>query len=394
MKILRILLIISALSALASLPAFGFENTKVMPKGVRNITVKSVSATIDEKTNSAGIAQPIAQPMQKKITFKDILAKEAPLKQSQIRAMMLKGGFEEADTLGQMNAQMQGSVSVVAPIFTYGATERLTLALAIPYYNAHMAADLGFESTGTAQEFVDSLATPLNNQLASARDAGGKLNNAVGELNSKLVANGFAPLEDWAATCSKVRQTMNGVVLPTGKVDDPNNLIDIPFGSGVLDVFSSVISDQVLGLGFVLNEFGKYTYQQPAIIEKRMADGDEKIEVENRNVQYKLGDKIDGGASLQYEPSFGLIAGVGYAYFKKFGDHFDAPTAEIRKTLAADTAQESAHFEGKLGYTGVPAYQRGSIPIPFSTTIEYKKHISSKNMPTSDLVTLETAVFF
>jgi hypothetical protein len=410
MKMLSAVFFSSSLLIMTSLPVYGFESTKVLPKGIRNVTVKSVNAAIDEKTNSQGTAEPIAQPLQKNITFKDILKKETPLKQSQIRALMLKENFQESDSLGQMNAEMKGDVSVIAPIFSYGITERLTLAIAVPYYSAHMAVDLGFESTATAQDFVNQLSTPLNNQLTSARDAGGKLNNAVGDLDDKLVANGFSPLREWEgkgvgditlagkyllsdASILKFA-TMNGVVLPTGKVDDPNNLIDIPFGDGTLDVFASLISDQVLGLGFSINEFGKYTYQQPTIIEKRMADGDEKIEVETRNVAYKLGDKIDAGSSFQYEPQFGLVAAVGYSYFKKFGDHFDGPSASIRETLSGNSAQESTHFEGKLGYSGVPAFQRGSIPVPFSTTIEYKKHIASKNMPTSDLVTLETAVFF
>src|SRR5690606_19827105 len=130
------------------------------------------------------------------------------------------------------------------------------------------------------RRFVAALSDPGHNQLTSAREAADKFNNAVRELNAKLVANNYQELEDWHGeglgdTTALAKYLVYnegplasavtaGFVAPTGRVDDPDILNDIAFGDGQWDIFSQVAFDQTLNRNVFFNQYAKYTWQLPS----------------------------------------------------------------------------------------------------------------------------------
>ncbi len=401
--------ILSSLGLLSGM-AQGFEHTKTLPKGIRSVIFRTVHTELNEKTNGSGVKESLEKPLNKDYKFSDAMKNDSETKKNRNRAYLAKEGFNEDDPLGRMNADLTGQVTVFAPIVSYGLSEKFTLAIAIPIYRASMDVELGFEPSEEAQGFLNSLAEPHSNKASIARDQGQKLNDAVGELNQKLADNGFKQLGYWSETglgdmtlAGKYRffetsflkiATTTGAVLPTGRTDDPDNLTDIPFGDGTWDIFSSLSFDQPIGAGFFFNQYGKYTYQAPARRSVRLETDDEAIEVDKRFVDYKMGDKVDAGISLQWESQNGMGAGLGYTYYRKLGDDYKVDPDVVENELEENTDQFATHAEAKVSFSGVPAYRSGAIPVPFSTGIEYKRHLSSINMPVSDLVTFDMAVYF
>ena len=183
-----------------------------------------------------------------------------------------------------------------------------------------------------AQRLVDVLHSEGYNQTEQARAVAGQLNQFIGAMNAKLALNNFQALNNWegrgvgdttvAAKYRFVDEALNkfavtaGVVAPTGRVDDPDHLIDIPFGTGAWAGFSSFIADQYLTNDLFLNQYAKFTYLAPARKEIRLKTSDEAIEVDKRGF-LSIGSQIDMGASAQYEPSNGAVAGVGYVFSAK-----------------------------------------------------------------------------
>lgn len=395
---------------LAGQSLLGFEHTKVLPKGVRNLTIKSVRTSIGKKSNKEGIVEGIASPLEKEMTFKKVVNGESGLKKTQLEALMLYKEFSPDDSLGKLSADMQGNVAVTAPVFSLGLLDNLTLALAVPFYQADMAIKLGFQiERDNANKLLRTLEE--QNQIGAANDVAAKLNDAEGSLNGKLRDNGFRELKDWhgegvgdVTIASKYKAlddeilkvaSTNGFLLPTGKTSHPDILNDIPFGKGTLDFFSTLALDQHIREDLFFNQFVKYTHHFPARRKMRMVTEEEAIEVDTLNVRYELGANIDAGTSLQYEPESGLVLGLGYNFAKKMGDKYivsDRP--DTVNKLEKDTHQLAQYWEAKIGYSGVHAYKRGEIPAPFSATVEYKKHIASVNTFTNDFVTMDLALFF
>lgn len=390
--------------------ALAFESAKVLPPGVRNLDLRSVQTTIEEKTDGSGTAQPLAQPLSQDLTFSKIAKDEDPLKSTQLKAFLLSNGFAETDSVGQFKGDLNGSLAVFAPIASYGLTDKLTLAIAAPYYRAATSIKVGFTPNATAQRFLNQLALTENNQTAAAREAGEKMNAAVARLNTKLVDHGFAELKDWndsgfgdITVAAKVRAldagflalaTTGGVVLPTGRADDPNILNDMPFGDGQWDVFGQVAIDEPLVGGLFLNQHVKFTEQLPGKKDVRLIDADEKIAVGDDKAKFKLGDKWDAGASLQYEANFGLVAGAGYTYFRKYGDVYRDVPGPTKSELEKGTDQVAHNSEAVLGYSTIPAYQRGTFVAPLELKLTYTNQLASRNLPVTDLVQLDFNLFF
>gem|GEM_PF-910537 len=398
-------------------PLFAFEHTKVLPRGVRGLAVRTVDTRLSSKTDASGTALPLGAPLEKDLTFARIVAGEEATKGKQLQAFLMANGFSEEEAVGTFTADLKGRVQVVAPIASYGLTDSLTLALAVPYYRANTAVEVGFRQNERAAAFLAALASPEQNQIEAARDATSKLNNAVARLNAKLIENNYSALEDWQAAgvgdvtlAAKYRvfdvgpvagAFTGGVVAPTGRTDDPDILTDIPFGDGQWDAFGQVAFDQPISHYIFINQFAKYTWQAPGRKSVRDVTDKESIEVKNISTRFKLGDKIDAGLSANYLSPGGVVVGLGRTWFRKFGDRYEAAGSEgsiqdgeARPQLSKNSDQFSEHNEFALGYSTIPAFQRGKFPAPLEIKFGLQQQVRSRNMPVSDLAQIDASLFF
>lgn len=405
------LLLFSLVVAIAP-PALALEDTKIMPVGIRRVSLRTLGTVINKKTDADGVKQDLSKPLEKDLTFNDVLKSEKdPLKKQLSTGFLLYEKFNLTDSVGDFKADLSGRVTVFAPIVTYGLTSKVTIAAAMPIYNMAMTPSVAFNANALGSRFLSTLANSYNNQTEAARDAGGKINDAVGQLNKKLSDNGYRPIANWKVAglgdlqvLSKIQvldarfvksAVTAGAVAPTGRVGDPDNLIDKGFGDGQWDLFAGLAGDEPIGAtGFFVNQYVKYTAQLPGKKTVRLITEDEPIEVPKGSVHFKLGDKLETGASLQYaNATSGIGGGIGYNYYNKWKDLYR--NAGISKvTLEKNTFECMHQAEFELSYSSVPAFLRKEIVLPFETKLNYKRHLASKNMAVTDFLQLEAGVFF
>ena len=391
-------------------PALAFEDTRVMPAKIRRLTLRVVTTNIADKTSSTGGKIGLASPLEKDLTYKDIIKSEKdPVKKALTAGFVDYQKTDRGQAVGTFRGDIKTRVTVFAPVFTYGLTNRITLAAALPVYNMATSVGLGFQSNQNGQQFLGLLSNNTNNQTASAREAAEKINNAVGRLNDKLQDNGYRRLNNWQATGmgdlqlltkglivddSAIKFAMTGgVVAPTGGIDDPDNLLDKGFGDGQWDLFGKAALDEPLSdTGLTLNQYASYTVQLPGQKTVRLVTSDETIEVEKRRVAYKLGDKVQAGTSLQFADDSGFSSGMGYNYHFKFADIYKAGATS--KILQKDTLESAHEAEFEIAYSTVPAFQRKQIAVPMESKLSYKRQLASRNMPVTHFIQLDTGIFF
>lgn len=401
-------------SSTASLTAFAYEDAKVMPEKIRRLTYRFVFSDIAEKTDSTSAAFPLSRPLSKALTFKDIVkAEKDPLRSALTSGFIEAEGFQLSDAVGHFAADVKTRVQVSAPIFAYGLTSETTLALALPIYRMQTAAEVSFQASPNGQQFINSLASDYNNQTSSAREAAAKLNDAVERLNNKLVENGYKRLDSWqggglgdAQIVLKHSSFSSGVfslatqailTVPTGRVDDPDNLLDKGFGDGQWDFALGVASEESLdnlqeGLSF--SQYLRVTEQFPGRKTLRLVTEAETIEVDKSEIDFDLGTRLEAGAAILVSPQqSGWGGALGYNFARKDFDRFQAPH-ETRKVLEKDSLEVQHQAEAEIIFSGVPAFRRGSIPIPFELKLAYKHQLSSRNMPVTHMVQVDTGVFF
>lgn len=398
-----------AFAGLAS--AYGFESTTVLPEGIRNLSVTNITTSLNKKRNEHGSFEPLAEKLWKPLRFKNVIAGESGLKKLQLESLLLiEPDFNGETTLGDFTADVHGNLSVTAPIFAYGITDRLTLAVAIPYYVVNSDISIGFKPNRNADAFIASLADQKTSNTAAAREVAGKFNRAVGRLNEKLERNGYQTFGEWSeqgvgdmtvaakylaynSDPLKVAFT-TGLVLPTGRIDDPDIFTDLPFGDGQTDIFAAVTVDEPFANGFVLNQFAKYTRQLPGRRPVRWKTEDELIEVDTKDTRFDLGDKVELAVSLQFKGQEGFIAGIGGLAQQKFGDRYLVSDPEVAKELERETDSKVLYGLAQVGYSTVPAFRRGEFPAPLMISFQYRKHYGGMNTPVTNLSQLDFKVFF
>lgn len=389
------------------------EDAKVMPAKIRRVTIRFVGTDIKEKTDGGFNAVPLSKPLNKALTFNDILKGEKdPVKNALTSGFLTAEGFNSADAVGQFAADVKTRVQVTAPIFTLGLTSSTTVAVALPIYKMQTAAEVSFQANDMGQKFINALTSDFNNQTSSAREAAAKLNDAVSRLNNKLSDNGYRTLQNWTGQglgdtqlVIKNRTYESGafalatqavLTAPTGRIDDPDNLLDKGFGDGQWDIaIGTAVEESLAGVvdGLSLSQYVRYTDQLPGQRTLRLVTSAETIEVPKDRVTFDLGNRFETGAAALLSTQAGWGGALGYNYSFKASDRYEAPQ-ETRIVLEKDTLETQHQAEAEIVYSGVPAFRRGSIPVPFEVKLAYKRQLSSRNMPISHQVQIDTGVFF
>ena len=114
----------------------------------------------------------------------------------------------------------------------------------------------------------------------------------------------------------------------------------------------------------------KLTYAEEAV---RIKTLENPLSAQTKILNKKRGSELELGGSIQYEPSFGITAGLGLSHEAKEKDHYQIKDEASLLALEKGTNSKRQFVEAKLGYSGIEAYKRGSLPIPFSLEWTYKK---------------------
>lgn len=398
------------LAAFVSTNSFAFESTKVLPKGVRNLDIRSIYTQTSKKTDLHGNEVSLAVDLYKPVKLYNVLQGETGLKKTQLAAFMDAQGFKEEDTVGDFRASLNAQINVWAPVLAWGITDKVTLAGAIPYYSTSTDINVGFRTNAGGDALIRAFQQPEVNYYYAAVEASDKFARAVPRLNERLEKNGYQSLDNWNQSgwgdftlAAKAlvfdspvlrSSTTFGFNAPTGRTDNPSILTDLPYGDGQWDLFAQLTFDQVINKNVFFNQFYKYTNQLPGRKEVRWKTFDETVEATRHQTDFKLGDKIDAGVSVQFEQDNGLNAGLGGLYYRKFGDRYEADLIDVKNELKRATDQDALYWQARLGYSTVEAYRRKEFAAPMSVTIEYRKQYESQNLAVTDFTQIDLNLFF
>lgn len=401
---------LSILLGFLAMEAKAFEDTRVLPKGVRRLNFTALSTQISKRSDASGGEVSIIDRLNKDINFSLLVSTQRGLKKTSIPAFLANVGGENSSLAGSFLADAGLDLAGYGVQFNYGITDNVTLGIGVPIYKASVRLSTGFRMSDTSQRLTRLLTRPEYNQVEAARQVLSKLNNPRPVLNGLLRSNSYQDLQDWegsgigdmivglkwrsyrAATWGVALTT--GVVLPTGKRDDPAILNDFRIGDGQFDLFQTVTVDKNLARNWRVAAHAKYTYQAPAQKQLRHESATALFSPTSSTAHFKLGDKYELGASTRLATDVGLDLQTGVVFSGKTADNYHDLPADVQRNYEKNTKARAYIWENALGYSSVEAYKRKELAVPFSVQLGFKKHLSSVNSPISDQVSVDFAVFF
>lgn len=403
------------------------DTAQVLPKGVSNVSVVNYNYfDIDERYDPDGNEEDIAANYNA-----DLNSTVFP----DLRFLEVSFGGPLPDgtaTVGQSLVDFTLEYNWWEFIYAYGLTEKVTLAVLIPYNDSRnkVSADLD-TSSATVGKFpvpgaydpttdpplipIAGGGTPLTRQDIFDLLGPGLDINQDGQITGLEPAGfGYDPVETWSGSdigdvelIAKVGLSdgdlwrtafTGGLRLPTGVVDDPDNLVDVPTGDGQMDVILRFHADYKGFDKLFVNTTVKYEVQLPDEETKRVPD-DVNLPLTSASNKEKvdrdLGDILDLELMGSYRLSREWSVGLKYRYMAKSKDDVSGNGGLQYSSLEEETDFTSHMGFLSVGYSTVQKYLDEGSGIPFNVNLEYRDRFAGKNNVTvSQYLSLSFNLFF
>jgi hypothetical protein len=174
--------------------------------------------------------------------------------------------------------------------------------------------------------------------------------------------------------------TTVGARLPTGQLDDINDLADYPFGRGAYALLFRLNNDFIFINNFLWNISLKYDFYLPDSRTLRVpSDADRPLTPIIDRISRKYGNIFEFETTLRY--TFLEIWDVSllYIYGNKEGDRITGNKRLNYAPLEAQTNYMEQIYRVSVGLNTLPLYKRGSFPVPLTFSVQYRDRFAGNN---------------
>jgi hypothetical protein len=300
--------------------------------------------------------------------------------------------------------------------FAHGLTDRLTVGFELPYYvvrndvDAEVLSGIGSSAnvglrTGpgvglcAAPVPVLPLACP-NTRRFTTED----VQKLLGSGLNGIPGFGFKRIEDfsdngigdillgakyqyWRSRDLRLAAG-GGVRFPTGRQDDPDDLVDMSWSSGAYGLIARFQNDWIVSnlwktsptpasVGvpvagdLILNGTFRYEWVLPDQATLRVGDANTLTTTRER-LDRDLGDRFDLEVSAQYQLSSAWAFSLIYRYGFKLKDEFTSHRGLDTSVLEKDTDSTEQVYITKLSYSTVPLFLAGRFPLPLEVALSWR----------------------
>jgi hypothetical protein len=228
-----------------------------------------------------------------------------------------------------------------------------------------------------------------------------RTNNGFGDLEAGFRYQ-YLRTEDWRLAVTA------GARFPTGTVDDPDDLVDYPLGTGAYAVLLRLNNDWTvshLWTGptppgtpgeLVLNGTFRYDLYVPDKELKRVSDDvNNPITANRENVSRDLGDRFEFEVSAHYLLPKGFFVSGLYRYAFKLEDQVSGNRGFAYESLEEETARSEHIAIATLGYSTLGLYRDKAFPVPLVASVSYRNRFAgSNNVFRSQYIALSLEVYF
>jgi hypothetical protein len=293
--------------------------------------------------------------------------------------------------------------------FGYGVTDRFSLGAKVPYWwvknnvNAAVVANAGNANVGVGTgggivsvldpTFDHFITTEEVQALLGAVYGYHRVETWSGQGLSDIEAGGryqYLRNDAW-------RLAFTGAVrLPTGKVDDPDNLMDYGFGQGAYALLFHSNNDFTGWDRWAFNATLIYEWVLPDRQVLRVpSDVNLPITANKENVKRNLGDRYGVDVTANRAIGEPLTVFARYKYKVSGKDHVSGSKGYAYASLEQETDwMEQVYYVGAT-YSTVPRYARTRSGVPWAATLQYRNRFDGKNnVLKSDYVSATVQVYF
>jgi hypothetical protein len=382
------------------------DSAEVLPKGVSRLDVTSnLYFPVKKQFNDDGDEEDVAADYNTSLDsryFPDLALVEA--------GFGLPAG---SGTLGNSIVSFEYEFTDLIFTYQYGLTDKLTLGIYIPYWWQKTKVDARLDSSNATigrnplwGQVGDPFGTPL------IPIALGGIPLTTEDILTLLTEEyGYKRLGTWSDSgisdieiggryqyydSEKWRLAFTGGMrLPTGEVDDLDNLVDEAFGDGAYVLIARLNNDYKVSKNLLLNATIGYELPLSYHEQKRILyDANDPITDIKETVEIDPGDSIKFEASGKYEFTKAVSCYILYKYAHKDKDKVTSPIRVRYQSLEDETDVISHIAIVGLSYSTLSLYMEKKFPIPLDFSISYRTRFAGKNIFKSKYIILRFSAYF
>jgi hypothetical protein len=383
---------------------------KTLPKGVRIIGYRNVTTgKIKENFNNSGQESSLGASFKVDAsTFNEL--------SGNIIAPNLDEKAYNALTVGEYEVDAQAQFNVQGMGFGWGITDRIMFYSEIAYYNAHVKTNI----KRTAGNSYNEVAKMLEESSAP----GDAYNNAIAEnlrrmvdVNERTIQSAitnyyqYKPIGDWHGSGYGDMETgfmtkvidkgtwglmlYPGVILPTGREDDPDILQDVGFGDGQTDIFGEAATGYVVNDHLSFGTIFRYTYQMPTEKTLRIPEErDFQLSPNKGKFNVKYGDKLNWTVNSTLSFNDWLSFTPVYRFMYQMPSKYESKYEKANEYLAYNSHRMEQQAQLTTTFSSITPFLKKEFILPAQVNVNLVKTITGKNVPAQERFEVEFRMLF
>jgi hypothetical protein len=331
--------------------------------------------------------------------------------------------------IGRSAVSFEYDVNIIEFNYAYGITDKLSIGIKIPYWDFENKVSATLDTTnatfgknpffGVAAPPLGAaplapIAPPFNAVRLTSQDAQnliGKGLDVNGDGRIDIPGYGFNPIKTWSRRGISDIEGMlryqyyksenwrlaltGGIRFPTGRQDDPDSLVDYPFGTGAWAGLFRAHGDYIGTKNLMLSATLKYDLYLPDHKVMRIPDDVNQPLTRNKEeVDRKIGDFFEIEMSGTYEFLKGLSCFLVYKVGYKWKDDISGNMGFAYNTLEAESnAKEHVYIIG-FQYSTISAYLAKEFPLPLVAYVGYRNRFAGENLLKSEYIDVGLTIYF
>ncbi len=384
------------------------DDALVLPKGRSSGTLENLFyLATGERYNPSGNPEGIASGFDGRTLDSSVFPLLQPLDQ-------FVGG---SASIGDSRVRFRYHYNITNITFAHGITDRLTVGFEIPYYDVRndvnasvnsapgSSANVGLRTGPGPGPLCGSTAPVLplacpNTRRFTTED----VQRLLGEGLPGIPGFGFKSIRDfsdnglgdillgakyqyWRSQDARLAAG-GGVRFPTGRQDDPDDLVDMSWSAGAYGLFARFQHDYLLsnwwkerptpasvGIAaagdLILNGTFRYEWVLPDSATLRVGEPDTLTTTRER-LDRDLGDRFDFEFSALYQLTSAFALSASYRYGFKLEDVFTSHRGLSTQALEKDTDSTEQVYVLRLTYSTLPLYRAGRFPLPLDIAVSWR----------------------
>lgn len=312
--------------------------------------------------------------------------------------------------VGEYNVDANAQFNVQGTGFGWGLTDKVMFYAEIAYYKAEVRANIKRTAGNTygqtaellrdmgeyvlaenVQNFVDVKAETIQSVITNYynyKPIGNWYGAGYGDMETglmtKVIDRGYTGLMFYS-----------GLVLPTGRKDDPDILQDVGFGNGNFGAFGELASGYLLNDKFSFGTSLRYTYNASTQRELRVPESrDFQLSAIKDTFDVKYGDKINYMLNTTISLTDWISFTPIYRFMYQLPTNYDSENTNANQYLGYNTSRSEHQAQLTTSISSITPFLKKEFILPAQINLNLVKTISGNNVPAQERLEVEFRMLF